>query len=265
MKNILSKEQRPTLLDFVRERPLLAFDFDGTLAPIVRDPEAATMRPRTAALLAEVATIYPCVVISGRSRADVMAKVDGIPMRAVFGNHGMEPSRSLRKARGLVARWRAQLASALPAKGGVVIEDKGVSLAVHYRKARARAAVRQRILVATSRLRDTRIVEGKMVVNVVPAGAPDKGTALMTLRKRLRCQSAIYLGDDDNDEDVFALAGRERLLGIRVGRSLRSHAAYFVPGQMAVDRLLVELVALARSSARPQGAHAHPRKPRNQR
>jgi trehalose 6-phosphate phosphatase len=91
-------------------------------------------------------------------------------------------------------------------------------------------------------LRGIRIVEGKMVVNIVPTGAPNKGTALIALRKRLRCQSAIYVGDDDTDEDVFALASQERLLGIRVGRSRRSRAAYFLTSQAAIDRLLVKLV-----------------------
>jgi trehalose 6-phosphate phosphatase len=127
---------------------------------------------------------------------------------------------------------------------GLVIEDKGVSLAVHYRKARSRVAVRGLVLEAVAELAGTRIVEGKMVVNVVPQGAPDKGSALVALRRRLRCESAIYVGDDDNDEDVFALAAQERLLGIRVGRSPRSQAAYFVPGQAAVDRLLSRLVEL---------------------
>ena len=72
MKNILTEEQHPTLMEFARQRVLLAFDFDGTLAPIVREPEAAAMRQSTSVLLAEVAKLYPCVVISGRLRADVM-------------------------------------------------------------------------------------------------------------------------------------------------------------------------------------------------
>jgi trehalose 6-phosphate phosphatase len=248
LKNILAKEQHTTLLDFAQERVLLAFDFDGTLAPIVRDPEAAAMRPRTAAMLAKVAKLYPCAVISGRSRADVMAKVDAIPLRAIFGNHGMEPSPNLRTWRRLAARWHAQLASNLPPIAGVVIENKGVSLAVHYRKARARAAVRRLILIAAAALPGARIVEGKMVVNVLPAGAPDKGTALTGLCKRLRCKSAIYVGDDDNDEDIFALARQGRLLGIRVGRSQHTQAAYFVPNQVAVDRLLVQLIEARETS-----------------
>jgi trehalose 6-phosphate phosphatase len=242
VKNILTGEHASKLLAFARQRVLLAFDFDGTLAPIVRNPEAATMRRRTSILLAELAGRYPCAVISGRSRADVMEKVAEIPLRALFGNHGMEPSPNLRAWRRLAARWHAQLASALPPIAGLVIENKGVSLAIHYRLARARGAVRDLVLHAASDLHGTRILEGKMVVNVLPAGGPDKGTALITLRKRLRCQCAIYIGDDDTDEDVFALAKQERLLGIRVGRSRRTQAAYYVPSQAAIDQLLRKLV-----------------------
>ena len=248
MKNILSREQAATLLAFARQRLLLAFDFDGTLAPIVRDPEAAAMRARTAKLLAQVARRYPCVVISGRSRADVMKKVAAIPLRAVFGNHGMEPSPTMHAWRRQTAGWQTQLAAALPPIAGMVIENKGVSLAVHYRRARGRAAVRRLVLAVVAELRGTRVVEGKMVVNILPTGAPNKGTALITLRKRLRCQSAIYVGDDDNDEDVFALAQQEPLLGIRVGRSRRSQAAYFVPSQTDIDRLLVKLVEARKAS-----------------
>ena len=206
------------------------------------------MRKSTSELLAKVAKLYPCVVISGRSRADVMAKVDAIPLRAIFGNHGMEPSPNLRTWRRLAARWHAQLASSLPPIAGVVIENKGVSLAVHYRKARARAAARRLILIAAAALPGARIVEGKMVVNALPAGAPDKGTALTSLCKRLRCNSAIYVGDDENDEDIFALARRCRLLGIRVGSAQRTQAAYFVPNQVAVDRLLAKLIAAREAS-----------------
>ena len=71
MKSLLAPQNRSVLRRLVRGRVLLAFDFDGTLAPIVADPPAARLRPRTRRLLAEVARKYPCVVISGRSRADV--------------------------------------------------------------------------------------------------------------------------------------------------------------------------------------------------
>ena len=250
MNNILADEEHATLCDFAKGHVLLAFDFDGTLAPIVRDPDAAALRPSTAKLLTEVARLYPCVVISGRLRADVMKKVKAIPLRAVIGNHGMEPSRNLRDARRLTTLWNAQLAAALPKIAGVVIEDKVVSLAVHYRKARSRTSVRRLLLIAAAALPGARIIEGKMVVNVLPAGAPDKGTALLDLRKRLHCTSAIYVGDDENDEDIFALTTQGHVLGIRVGRSRITQAKFFVPNQVAVDRLLAKLIDARKSTKR---------------
>ena len=246
MKSILADEQHRTLLDFARKRVLLAFDFDGTLAPIVRKPEVAAMRRRTSMLLAQLAKLYPCVVISGRSRADVLEKVAAIPLRSVVGNHGMEPSPNQRAWRRQTAKWHAQLAAALPPLPGLVIENKGVSLAVHFRRVHGRTAVRRLVLAVVADLYGTRIVEGKMVVNILPSGAPDKGTALVNLRKRLHCDSAIFIGDDDTDEDVFALAKPGHLLGIRVGRSRRTRATYFVTSQAAVDQLLVKLVEARR-------------------
>jgi trehalose 6-phosphate phosphatase len=242
VKNILAAKHLPTLRHFARQRVLLAFDFDGTLAPIVRDPKVARMRAKTRALLARLADLCPCVVISGRARADVAKKVEGVNLRAVIGNHGMEPPCNPRKAPWRAMLWLAQLASNLPKIPGIVVEDKGPSLAIHYRLARSRAAVRRQILIAAADLPDTRIVEGKMVVNILPADASDKGTALVRLRKNLHCESAIYLGDDENDEDVFALASDGQLLGIRVGHSRRSRAAYFLPGQTDVDVVLAEFI-----------------------
>lgn len=250
MKSLLAPQNRPALRRLVRGRVLLAFDFDGTLAPIVRDPEAAAMRPRTAARLAEVARLYPCVVISGRARADIGKKVARIPLRAVFGNHGMEPWRGLAAAQRRVARWRAQLAVRLPRVPGVVVEDKGASLAIHYRRAAARGTVRRLVLDAVAGLRGARIVAGKMVVNLLPDSAPNKGTAVLHLCRRLRCTAAIYVGDDDNDEDAFALAGQAPLLGIRVGHSRRSRAACFLPAQSAVDAFLAKLVDLRQPGRR---------------
>jgi trehalose 6-phosphate phosphatase len=246
MRNVLGRAGLAAVRAQAQRRLLLAFDFDGTLSPIVRDPDAATMRQRTAALLAEAANLYPCVVVSGRARADVAAKVARVPLRAVVGNHGMEPWAGLGAARRRAARWRTRLAAELPPIPGMVIEDKGPSLAIHYRRARARAEVRRLLLEVTSDLPGARVLEGKMVVNLLPAGAPDKGTAVLGLAKRLRCAAILYVGDDDNDEDAFALSQRAPVLGIRVGRARRSRAQWFLPSQTAVDRLLALLVRLRR-------------------
>ena len=70
------------------------------------------------------------------------------------------------------------------------------------------------------------------------------------LCRRVRCTAAIYVGDDDNDEDAFALAGQAPLLGIRVGHSRRSRAACFLPAQSAVDAFLAKLVDLRQPGRR---------------
>jgi trehalose-6-phosphatase len=77
--------------DVARNRTLLAFDFDGTLAPIVNVREKAFLRDGTRALLRAASLLYPCAVISGRERSDVAFRVDRIPLLAIVGNHGAEP------------------------------------------------------------------------------------------------------------------------------------------------------------------------------
>jgi trehalose 6-phosphate phosphatase len=140
MKSILAPQSRPVLRALARGRVLLAFDFDGTLAPIVAVPARAHLRPRTRELLANVARKYPCVVISGRRRADVVARLHGISLRRVFGNHGIEPSSALPAARCAVQGWLARLTPRLAHVAGMIFDNKGASLAIHYRKARDRRA-----------------------------------------------------------------------------------------------------------------------------
>ena len=100
-------------------------------------------------------------------------------------------------------------------------------------QARARDPRRRRARWATVRL-----IGGKQVVNILPAGAPHKGLALERARARLGCDTAVYVGDDETDEDVFALDRPGRLLGIRVGRKRSSSAASYVRAQAEIDRLL---------------------------
>ena len=88
---------------------------------------------------------------------------------------------------------------------------------------------------------------GKQVINLLHAQAPHKGLALERERDRLGCDTAIYIGDDDTDEDVFALEQMGRLLAIRVGAKRDSLAAYFLRGQEEVDLLIRELIRLRRA------------------
>ena len=87
---ILSGQGGDILDQIAAARALLAFVYDGTLAPYTEERTAADMRPETRALLRTAALLYPCAVISGRARADVAARVEGIPLIGVIGNHGAE-------------------------------------------------------------------------------------------------------------------------------------------------------------------------------
>jgi trehalose 6-phosphate phosphatase len=257
MKNILAAPQLEVLAQFAWSNVLIGLDFDGTLAPIVQRPDRARLRARTRGLLVSLAEAYPVAVLSGRGRADVRARLDGVPVRAVVGNHGLEPGADLGACRALVAGWIPSLRKALDDQQGVEIEDKTYSLAVHYRRARARREAAGRIAAAVASLgKGTRVIGGKLVVNVLPSGAPHKGVALMRLRTDLGADTALYVGDDVTDEDVFALDDPGRLLCIRVGQNARSRAPYFVESQRAVDDLLRVLIGM-RSAPSHRTADRH--------
>jgi trehalose 6-phosphate phosphatase len=242
MRYLLTRAGRHTLRQFTGSRVLVAFDFDGTLAPIVRDPGRAAMRATTRVLLTRVAQRFPCAVISGRARADVLHRLGRVPVIEVIGNHGIEPRQASRRQRDAVRRWHTILSHRLDRLRGVNIEDKGYTISVHFRQARAKAQARSAIHRAVSALEEVRLVPGKQVVNVLPADAPDKGLALRRARLRHRCDTAIYVGDDDTDEDVFALGEPARLLTVRVGRKADSLAAYFLRTQREIDRFLRALL-----------------------
>jgi trehalose 6-phosphate phosphatase len=225
---------------------LLAFDFDGTLASIVAEPAHARMRSETSRLLKDASNLYPCIVVSGRAQSDLLGRLEGVPVRGVVGNHGVEPWETSRELGDEVRRWHPLLEQRLSGMQGVTIEDKSFSVSVHYRQAPDRERARAEILDAAAALGDVRVIGGLQVVNILPHGAPHKGMALVGERDRLGCDSAIYVGDDDTDEDVFTLGNPGRLLGIRVGPSKDSAAKYSIASQAHVDELLRVLVDLRR-------------------
>lgn len=254
MREILSRANREVLRQFAWSNVLLAFDYDGTLAPIVLDPDRAAMRAGTRRLLATVAARYPTIVVSGRSRRDVRRWLQGVPLKQIVGNHGIEPWQAHRPLMDEVARCLPVLERCLSGHAGVRIENKSYSVSVHYRRSRQKRRALDAILRASARLGAVRVIGGKQVVNILPAGAPHKGMALERERDRLGCDTAIYVGDDETDEDVFALDQPGRLLTIRVAAKRSSRAVYCLRNQAAMDDLLAVLAdlrrpALARAAA----------------
>jgi len=242
MHYLLSRASRPILTQLARERTLCAFDFDGTLSPIVEHPGQAVMGGQTRILLGRLAALYPCVIVSGRSRADLLGRLSGVKVARLIGNHGAENEATTRMPR-RVKQWKVSLELELGALPGLWVEDKGLSLAVHYRQCLQKTEVRRRILTAARNLEHVHVVGGKQVVNLVVDRAPDKGEALAAERNRLGCNWVLYVGDDENDEDAFALGGN--VVPVRIGRKQRSHARYYLRTQAEIDKLL-ELLLTAR-------------------
>lgn len=259
MKYLLSKASSAILERLARQRTLCAFDFDGTLSSIVDHPDQAGLRSRTECLLQELAALYPCIVVSGRARTDVMARLRGIPLARVIGNHGAETGVT-RLSLAHIEQWKEILAAELAPLDGLWIEDKGFSLAVHYRQSPNKPQSRRLILKAAEKLRHVRVVGGKLVVNLVEDHAPHKGDAVAAERLRLGCNWVLYAGDDYNDEDAFALDGN--VISVRVGKKRHTRAQYYLRAQSEIDALLERLVLLrapkSRCTSAPKTRKARP-------
>jgi len=235
-----------------RSRAMLAFDYDGVLAPLVTDPDGAPMRRSTERLLARVASRWPCAVVSGRAFAHVRRLTNGI-VPVVVGNHGYELGHARPVPRAVLERvrgWRATLERELAGEEGVYFEDKRSTLSVHYGLGQRWRPVEAVVLRAAGALEGARLVKGKKVLNLIPEGFPHKGDAMRTLIRKMRVDSALYAGDDVTDEDAFSV-GEPLVLGVRVG-SGRSSAAYRVGAQERVDELLDVLLQLRSRSAAPR-------------
>jgi trehalose 6-phosphate phosphatase len=244
------------LAAFAASNVLLAFDFDGTLAPIAPTPAGARMRPVTRRLLARVVRSYPCVVISGRPLDDLTDRLRGVPVWHVVGDHGFEAQSGTAAARAHVRGWVDQLGARLADIPGLVIEEKKNSVTLHYRHVRDKVGVRAAIADAVRQLQDARAVGGAEAVNLLPYDGPHKGIALQQARRAFACDAAIYVGDDDTDEDAFTADTPERLLSIRVGTRKPSSARYRLRTQRDVDALLRTLIAMRASARFDREAHA---------
>lgn len=237
------------LSEIVKPGMLCAFDFDGTLAPIVKVPARAAIPAavlRRLKILNEHASV---AIITGRSVEDVSTRLDFEP-DYIIGNHGIEgiPEWEGKAAsyRLLCDEWQRQLTDALKDHAtfdpGIWIEHKIYSLSVHYRiardRARAEEALRQ---LFAALLPDAHIVSGKCVFNLLPPDSPDKGMALAKLCAARAIPSALFVGDDVTDEDVFKLH-RPDWLTVRIERSSDSAAEFYLHHRLDMVQLLDTLI-----------------------
>ena len=248
MRHLLTPEGERALQAVMRLRPLLAFDFDGTLAPIVARPDEARVPESVSQGLAELARDLPVAIITGRSVADVRTRL-GFEPQFVIGNHGAEDpnvprpapaSQPLDALRQRIAAHAGDLAAA-----GVSVEDKRLSLALHYRLARDPGAALVSIEALLQGIEPSlKRFGGKCVVNVLAAGLPDKGDALAALVQRSNVAAAVFVGDDVNDEAVFMRAEPPSLT-IRIGGDdPLSKAMYFLDSDAQLALVLQRMLSM---------------------
>ncbi len=249
---LFSEAGQAALLEFIDTSTLFAFDLDGTLAPIVDDPSRIKIPKEVREQLTNLSRVAPVAIISGRACADARSHLGFHPL-FVIGNHGAEglPGRETEEEafRRRCSQWQSQLETLLPqgSDDGIVIENKGTTLSLHYRRAENREVAAKKIIEIIRQLKPfPRRIAGKCVENILPDEAPRKGEALLQLMGLTGCLKAVYVGDDATDEDVFRLS-HDAIRGIRVGCEGRSLADFCLSEQKEIHDLLDKMIRLNQS------------------
>jgi trehalose 6-phosphate phosphatase len=241
MRYLFSREGLKSIQPYLSEDTLLVFDFDGTLAPIVKQHHRAALPKTTLDLLKQLSRLAPIALLSGRSVKDLKSR-SPLPALAWIGNHGMEglpgEQKQARKTLMAVKGWGRALIPQLESEPELSLENKLYSITLHYRasKSPARAEKRLRSLAAALRPRPE-VQAGKCVLNLFLPGHTNKGEAVQKLLKRYRFGKAVFVGDDETDEDVFRLRD-PRIFSVRVGIKKGSSANAYLRNQKETNALL---------------------------
>ena len=206
------------------ERALLSLDFDGTLARIVEDPGAAQPLPGVPALLARLAERLGTVaVVSGRPVAflsEALGAAAGVRLFGLYGAETVGPAGELVEWPGLAAlRPTLDRVAGLAERtrpAGAVVEEKGLALTLHWRRAERLADAARWAAAVVGDAAECGLVAhpGRRSVELRPAGAPDKGTVVAGLAGT--SSAAAHCGDDEGDLPAFRVLASLRARGVPV-------------------------------------------------
>ncbi|WP_321494787.1 trehalose-phosphatase [uncultured Desulfobacter sp.] len=215
----------PPALDHIQDilqqagdrKPVLFLDYDGTLTPIVNDPEKAFLDQGTRQILEKVAEKWVVAVISGRDLRTIQQFVQ-LDNLYFAGSHGFDiagpANLTLEMQKGkdflpVLDIAQGHLEEKLADIPGAAIERKKFSIAIHYRNVKQTAAqsVKQAVRQVQAAHPELRITEGKKVFELQPDIDWHKGKALIWLMEKLNLDQdtyyPLYIGDDITDEDAF--------------------------------------------------------------
>jgi trehalose-phosphatase len=236
-------------------RLAIFLDYDGTLTPIVAQPENAVLSDSTRQIVRTLANHMPVAILTGRNLDDIRRRV-GIDEIIYAGSHGFDIAgpRGLRKEVAteflpILEAAEKELGEKLTSIPGVLLDRKRFSIAAHYRQADESGVgkFKQAVDEIAARHRELRRIAGKKVYELRPDIDWDKGRAVIWLLEALGLARSktlpLYIGDDLTDEDAFR-AIRRYGVGIVVSDQPRWTAArYALKNPAEVERFLHELVA----------------------
>jgi trehalose-phosphatase len=251
----------PSALEHVQDiaggnRQLAVFlDYDGTLTPIVSQPENALLSDSMRQTVQTLAMQAPVVILSGRDLNDIRRRMD-IGTIIYGGSHGFdvagpgglrnEVATAFLPELDMVEKELGKELAGIP---GTRVERKRFSVAAHYRNVNESDVpkVERAVSEVAARHRELRKMDGKKVYELLPDIDWDKGKAVLWLLETLGLERAkvrpIYIGDDLTDEDAFRALG-QRGAGILVSEQPRlTQASYSLKDPAEVERFLRELVA----------------------
>lgn len=229
--------------------PAWAFflDVDGTLIRIADTPQAVLVDRSLLELIGSLhrASGGAVALVSGRMISDLHSRI-GLPQLPLAGLHGLERRDSTGRLwihaapPATKSAIRAALAPLLARHPGLLLEDKGLTLAVHYRLAPTMAGTVHRLMrhFANAPGQGLELQCGKRVVEIKPAGI-DKGTAVVEYlaESPFKGRRPVFIGDDANDERGFAAVNQLGGISIKVGKGV-SCARFRLPDVDAVHRWL---------------------------
>ncbi|MBF0104576.1 MAG: trehalose-phosphatase [Deltaproteobacteria bacterium] len=232
-------------------------DFDGTLSRLVADPDRARLLPGLKNILKKLAR-HPHIrimIISGRSLADVRKRF-GINNLIYAGNHGFEIYfkkryllRKGKKYRAIVSRASSLLKKQLRDIPGVIVEPKGLSVAVHFRNTPYSylAVIKKTVEViskSTGIKNKLALTTGKKIFELRPHKNWNKGFAVRWVWQKMAPKACpIFIGDDVTDEDAFEALKKDGMT-IRVGKKQKSAALYYIKQTEDVVKTLSQIAQL---------------------
>ncbi|MBE3036774.1 MAG: trehalose-phosphatase [Candidatus Atribacteria bacterium] len=223
-----------------KEKAVFFFDYDGTLTPIVQQPDLAKISPEMKEIIRQLSLKYKLAIVSGRGRRNLQTLVD-IPGIFYAGDHGLDiigPDISMihpkvKKFLPLIQNISKSLDKSLSHIPGIIVEKKKMSVAIHYRQVSKEDLPGLKLplkKILKENRENIRLLKGKKVVEFLPNIEWNKGKAVLWILNTLGLDwsehKIFYLGDDITDEDAFRIL-RTRGTSILIAEKAEKSAADF--------------------------------------